>query len=219
MENGKHRPSYTICQNVDAALAQLQRLVTNGYFFYFHNRLSKRWDPESLDRKLIEKWGLDQPGWKREKRRRGHAPAIWYLRYDRSYLLTATHGKGRDGQPHEFFRYYGDNILDIRRHPVQFRGYAIHYPISANSGQRRLTVRLNAQRYDELRSRLTKMAIQDRYRQPELLEAECSRLPYQWYWGVQQQVRGIVKQVNRRRRYAGFEPLRLSCVPRRARIA
>ena len=108
------RGSYTIAPNIDAFLAQVVRLAGNGYYFYFRGELKPSKDPLKLDAKLIQEWQLDQPYWKREKRRRGEAPSIWYLRFERQFLLPATHGRTEEGQAHRFFTEYGSTLKDIR---------------------------------------------------------------------------------------------------------
>lgn len=213
------RGSYTIAPNIDAFLAQVVRLAGNGYYFYFRGELKPGKDPHKLDHKLVREWQLDQPYWKREKRRRGAAPSIWYLRYERHYLLLATHGRTEDGQDHRFFEEYESTLKDIRKQAIYFCGYSIRYPISKENGRRRINVRLDKPTYEQLRDTLCLKAIRYRYRDRAAIEAEFASLPFQPYRDVGRQLRTILREVNRRRcRYVGFQPARMSCVPNRVRI-
>jgi len=209
--------AYTVAPNIDVFLSQVQRLVGWGYFFFCTFELAKDKDPEQLDAKLIELWNLDKPYWKREKRRRGRAPSIWYLRYDRFYVLLATHGKAPDGGPHPFFVEY--QTTNICRYSLSCFGYQIRYPVSKETKRRKLFVRLSKETRDELRERLLSIAVKERYRDPESIEAVVASLPWQWYRPVREQVKVILKEVNKVRRYAGMKPVRLGCVPKRMRIS
>ena len=214
------RGSYTIAKNIDGFLAQLVRLVGHGYYFYFHGELKPSKDPERLDTKLIHEWQLDQPYWKREKRRRGEAPSIWYLRYERQYLLIATHGRNSDGDPHRFFKEYDSTLKDIRKNAIYFCGYSVRYPISKETGRRRICVRLDKPTYEYLRESLCTKAICEQYRDRAVMESEIASLPYQPYRDVGRQLRIMLKEVNRRRsRYSGFEPARVQCIPQRMRVS
>ena len=205
-------------KSIDAFLAHVVRLVGTGHYFYFAGTLKPGKDPRKLDRKLIAEWDLDKPSWKREARRRGAAPNIHYLRFGRHYLLVATHGKGTNGEPHRFFVEYESTLQDIRRNALRFCGYSIRYPVSKDTGRRRAFVRLDKDAYARARAELIAAAIRAQYRDPELIEALVSGLPYQWYRPVRQQLRVILNEVNRVRRHAGLSPVRLSCVPTKMRV-
>ncbi len=202
--------SYSIVSSADAVLSQLQRLVGNGYYFYFMDELKTGKDPTKLDEKLIDKWDLNRPYWKREKRRRGKAPSIWYLRYGRVYLLIATHGKSQNGEPHPFFLEYENTYLDIRKTALNFHGYTIRYPVSKETGRPKFFVRLDKEAYLAARDEILRKSISARYRTRETLEASIRSLPYQWYRPVREQVKRIVREANKRRRYAGFAPIKMS---------
>ena len=202
-------------RSTDAFLAQLTRLVSSGHYFYFLCTLKDGKDPSKLDEKLIRLWNLDKPAWKREARRRGRSPNIHYLRFRRTYLLISTHGTSQDGKPHPFFTEYQPQ--DITRKGLSVFAYQVRYPYSKTAGKRRLFVRLNKDTYEGLRSEMLNKAVWPRYEQRETMEAEFRRLPFQLYKPVQMQIRIIAKEVNRVRRYAGFEPVRLTRLPNRMR--
>ena len=125
------RGSYTIAPNIDAFLAQVVRLAGNGYYFYFRGELKPSKDPLKLDAKLIREWQLDQPYWKREKRRRGAAPKHLVP------TLQARLPSNRNARPNR--RWPSSSLLrgiridalkDIRKNAIYFCGYSIRYPIS-----------------------------------------------------------------------------------------
>ena len=214
------RGSYTIAKNIDGFLAQLVRLVGHGYYFYFRGELKPSKDPEKLDAKLIREWRLDQPYWKREKRRRGEAPSIWYLRCERHYLLIATHGRNSDGDPHRFFEEYGSTLKDIRKNAMYFCGYSVRYPHSKETGRRRINVRLDKPTFQFLRDTLCTKAIRGPYHDRAAIEAEFESLPFQPYREVRRQLQIILREANRRRsRYSGLSPARQKCIPRRTRVS
>lgn len=218
----RHRPSYTIVDNIDAALSQLVRLIGHGYHFVFYAELKHGKDPAALDEKLIDLWDLDQPGWKRESRRRGKAPSIWYLRYREHYFLLSTKGRSVDEHkrtvPHPFFLEYGDTLVDVQRYALYFCGYSIRYP--RVHGVHQLNVSLEKRAYEYHRDTLLQKSTSERYRTREAMEAEFAKLPHQPYRLVLEQYHRILRLVNKRRaRYRGFEPAREECIPDRIRVA
>jgi hypothetical protein len=182
-------------KNIDGALSQITRLAGNGYYFVFYNQLKPGKDPERLDEKMIRLWSLDQPYWKREKRRRGHAPSIWYLRYKQHYLLLSTHGRGPEGSDHPFFKEYQNQLFDIRRYALYFCGYSIRYPRSKATGKYQAFVRLDKPTYEMVRDRFIEIGIRESYREREAIEAEFKRLPYQPYREVGNQLRRVLTEV------------------------
>ena len=205
-------------KSVDAFLAQVVRLVGTGHYFYFAGILKNGKDPRELDRKLIREWELDKPAWKREARRRGAAPNIHYLRFGSHYVLIATHGKSRNGDAHRFFLEYQGQVQDIRKNALHFCGYSIRYPVSKETSRRRVFVRLDKGTFERLRGDLLTKSILVRYREPDAFESFVRCLPLQWYKPVRQQLRVIIKEVNRARRHAALLPIRLLCVPTKMRV-
>ena len=209
--------SYNVVHNIDAFLAQLLRLVGNGYYFYFAVELQAGKDPEKTQQRIIDAWGLDIPSWKREKRRRGKQPSIWLLRYDRTLVVLSTYGWTENGDPHPFFVQNEDRLRDIRRYALYFCGYSIRYPISKETKKRKLFVRLDKETYLNLKARLCRDGIREQFRTREAMEAKFASLPYQPFSEVYKQMRIILEEVNKRRRYKGYEPIRLACVPKKVR--
>ena len=209
--------SYNVVANIDGFLHQLMRLVGSGYYFYYQVELEPGKNTQATHQRIIQEWGLEIPYWKREKRRRGQLPSIWMLAYDRHIIVLSTYGRTKEGEPHRFFIENEERLYDIRRHALYFCGYSIRYPISKETGKRKLFVRLEKEKYLSLKARLCRDGIRERFRDREVMEAEFSALPYQPYGEVYRQLRIILEEVNKRRKYKGFKPLHLSCVPSKMR--
>jgi hypothetical protein len=76
-------------------------------------------------------------------------------------------------------------------------------------------VRIEQRRYLELKAYLVDVAV---HRMRERLEGEFSRLPFEQYAPVSAQLHCILREVNRRRQLAQFEPVSSSCVRVRRRV-
>jgi len=201
----------------DAFVAQLIRYVTSGHYFYFACTLKPGKDPKRLDEKLISHFGLAKPYWKRSKRWRGERPNIHYLRYDRFYVLIGTHGREGSEAGHPLFREYPGQVRDIRRHAILFHGYSIRYSLPQGSKRRKVFVRLTRDAYADIRRDLVDKATRPSFRDREAMEAAFRARSYEFqpYGPVHEQLSRILKDVNRRRRYAGFETARSTkCIPR-----
>ena len=208
--------SYNSVESIDDYLHQLIRLVGNGYIFFFQIELGPHKNPEATQQRLIDTWGLEIPYWKREKRRRGELPSIWLLRYRNHITMLSTYGRTEDGEnDHPFFTENAERIENIRRTAMYFQGYSIRYPVSKATGKRKLFIRLDKDCYLNLKSRMCREGIMARYRDREAMEARFAALPYQPYEEVYKQMSIVLEEVNKRRKYLGYERLRKSCVPNR----
>lgn len=221
-ENEIERPSYNVVNSIDAFLNQLLKLVRCGYYFCYYYQLKPGKDPLALDKKLIEEWQLNKPYWMREKRYRGEAPSIWYLRYKRHYVVLSTKGRcveeGKEGEPHAFFTEYGKSLIDIRKYALYFCGYSIRFPRSRVTGKPKAFVRLDKPTYQHLYETFCRKAISEKYREQSAMEAEFQNLPWQPYAEVGAQLRRILDEVNRRRtRYKGFPKARVKSIRWRIR--
>ena len=91
----------------------LQQLTANylahGYFFYVPGWVPEGKDPHSVDAKLIAKYGVAMSPSSRARRKRAGFANLHYLRYDRLFLLLATHGDHPSSPKRQ------GNIRDVRR--------------------------------------------------------------------------------------------------------
>lgn len=176
--------------------------VAHGYWFYVTGRVPDSKDPASVDRKLVQQYGVGVSKWTRARRKRTGAARLQYLRYGRFFVLLATHGE------HPFFAAEGKAVRDIRRRPLHFMGYVVGCRQGRKGERWHPSVRIERALCQELQARFAALALQWSV---EELGRELRRLDFEPYAPVRDQLRGILRAVNRRRRVAGLEP-----VPREA---
>jgi hypothetical protein len=166
--------------------------IGNGYFFYVTGRVPERKDPNLLDRKFEEAYGLDISKWSRSRRKQAGYANVRYIRFERFFVLLATAGE------HEFFANEGKLIRDVRRVPLKFGGYSM----SHRGGHAH--VRIEQETYKMVKAHLVDLAVR---RSVESLEAEFRGLPFEPYRPVVRQVLTILRAVNRVRKAAGYQPV------------
>jgi len=170
--------------------------VRQGYWFYVAGEIPPHKDPARVDAKLIARYGIDVSKWTRARRKRAGLANVQYLRYGQCYLLLATHGH------HPFFELEGGQIKDVREHPIWFRGYSIGIGHARGTGEPHVSVRMDPEAYRQWKARLVDMAV---HRTVEELVAEFRAIPFEPYAPVRDQLRGLLRAVNRRRKAAGLE--------------
>ena len=170
--------------------------VANGYWFYVSGRVPDPKDPASVDRKILTRYGIEVSKWTRARRKKTGQARVQYLRYGRRFVILATHGE------HPFFTEEGKQVRDIRRHPIHFMGYALGCRKGRDGKTWHPSVRIERELCRELKARFAAMAVQ---RSVEDLCRELGRIDYEAYAPVRDQLRGILRIVNRRRKAAGLE--------------
>jgi len=175
--------------------------VARGYWFYMTGRIPPHKDPGRVDRKLVERYALDLSKYARARRKRAGLANVQYLRLGQVYVLLATKGE------HPFFAAEAQCIRDLRRVPLKVFGYAVSY--RANGGRGHASVRIERQRYRELKAYFEALAV---HRSMDELAAELRALPFAPYAPVRRQLLMVVNAINRRRRVAGFEPVPLTAL-------
>ena len=176
--------------------------VAHGYWFYVPGRIPEQKDPEAVDRKFIERYGLGISSSERARRKRAGIANVQYLRYGHTFVLVATHGRGRFFEEERRFR-------DFRRQAFRFEGYSI----SHRSG--RPSVRIDLEEYRRLKAWFLELACHRRA--ADLVEA-LRQLPFEPYAPVRGQFIGLLRAVNNARATAGFEPVPFSALRLRRRI-
>jgi hypothetical protein len=177
--------------------------IGRGYFFYVRGEIPEKKDPRIIDENIIEKYGIAIGKTARARRKASGFANIQYLRYERSFLLLATHGQ------HPFFDKEGSLIRDAREYPVKFAGYAVSF----RNGHPH--VRIEQRQFLELKAYFADIAV---HRRAATIEVIITTLPFEPYAPVRSQLCGILREVNRRRRIAGYECLAASCIRVRRRI-
>jgi len=177
--------------------------VGRGYWFYVLGEIPEQKDPLVVDERLIAKYGIAVGKATRARRKAAGLANVQYIRYRRTFVLLATQGK------HPFFDQEGSLVRDAREVPIKFGGYAISY----RAGHPH--VRIEQGLYLELKAYLSGIAV---HRTSESLTGEFGRLVFEPYAPIRSQLFGILRNVNRRRHIAGFEPLPSSCLRVRRRV-
>lgn len=198
------------CEAVSAA-GFIQQLavayIHHGHFFYVTGKVPEHKDPRAVDRKLIERYGLDVTRWTRARRKEAGQASVQYLRHNRFFVLVATHGK------HEFYECESD-IRDVRRQPIRYAGYSVGYRRGVDR-RFHVSVRVAPDEYLKLKSHVLGLA---GHRSVENLAAELQRLSLEPYAAVRRQLLNILRAVNRMRKAAGFEPVAVAALRLRRRI-
>ncbi len=175
--------------------------VAHGYWFYVTGRIPEPKDPASVDRKIIERYGIDVSKWTRARQKQAGQARVQYLRYGRFFVIAATHGE------HPFFA-EEKWVRDIRRSPLRFMGYSIGCRRWRNGKTWHPSVRIARGPFGELKARFSALAV---HRSVEELSRELRGIDYEPYAPVRDQLRILLRAVNRQRHAAGLEP-----VPREA---
>ena len=189
--------------------------LPHGYWFYVTGQVPADKDPRAVDAKLIEKYGIDISRSARTRRKRLGLANLRHLRYERFFVLLATHGK------HHFFEEEAGSIRDIRRIPLKFAGYSISYRCGGRTGQGKSDsnwhshVRIEQRRYSELKSWFLDQATR---RSAQSLAIEFYRLPFEPYAPVRRQLVKLLQAVNAARKRAGCRPLPYEVLPLRRRV-
>jgi len=176
--------------------------ISNGFYFYVQGKIPDHKDPTLCDVKIIAQYGINVSKWTRARRKKNGCANVHYLRYDRYYVILASHGK------HPFFDAEAKKLRDIRDYPIHFIGYSIGYRRARNGQSFHVSVRIDREIYRELKSHFEKIAV---HRSVEYLCHEIRAIDYEPYAPVRRQLWGILRAVNRCRKAA-----RMELVPRNA---
>jgi hypothetical protein len=208
-----------------SALGFVQLLASNylphGYWFYTTGTIPISKNPRWVDEKLIAKYGINLSRAARARRKAAGLANLHYLRYERFFVLLATHGQ------HPFFAEEGEQVRDIRRVPLHFEGYSISFKKGAKQRKHDATkpaakdegwhsrIQICRERYLELRAYFQDIAC---HRSAEALAAMLWNLPFEPYAPVRRQLLRILRVINVRRQAAGYDKLPYSVLRYRRQI-
>ena len=177
--------------------------VTHGYWFYVPGQIPKGKDPAAIDRKLIKRYAIDVSRSERSRRKRAGRANVQYIRFQRTFVLMATHGVGR------FFEEEANVLLDVRRTPFKAFGYSVGY----RGGH--ASVRIEREEYKRLKALFLDLACR---RSVESLAEELRRITFEPYAPIRAQLIGLLRIVNRARKASGYEPVPFDALRLRRRI-
>jgi hypothetical protein len=170
--------------------------VGRGYWFYTSGVIPPHKDPCAVDAKLIAHYGLAISKPERARRKAAGLANMQLIRFGDHFWLLATAGQ------HRFFR-EESGILDCRRVPIKFGGYAIGY----RGGH--VQVRIERGAWKWLRDYYDDLATK---RSMKWFETEFWCWPFEPYAPIKRQTFTILNQVNHARKAAGLELVETTCV-------
>ena len=187
--------------------------IGRGYWFYVTGSVPEGKDPLAVDRKLIDRYGVDISKWARARRKRAGLSNVHYLRYRRFFVLLATKGDHRFFEEEKAFK-------DVRRDSIRFDGYSIGCKQDP-TGKLHPSVRIHPATYRGLRAYLLEAATR---KSVTALTDEFWALPFEPYAPVKTQLLCLLRAVNAERKRASLPPvpagvLRLRRRPTRVFVA
>lgn len=228
--------------NRDGLVALLVNLIAKGYRYYFIGRVKAGKDPRAIDQRMIDHYSANLPKWTRERRKRAGTANFRYIRYGETFFLLAT-----EGEAQTFWRDDRSRIRDLRVTALQFSGYSISFrqggnaKLSSDEKEARtlqweafkagnaatppgptkrdmkwhVRVQIDDDTYAGLKAFFLNIAV---HREGGRIAEEFLSLNFQPYAPVRDQLRCILRAVNRDRSVAGFDRIPLSVLPFTRRI-
>ena len=205
-----------VATSVDGFVQQIACCyLRHGYWFYVTGVIPVGKIPDSIDVKLIKKYGIDVSESTRSRRKLAGRANLQYLRHERFFVIMATYGN------HPFFAQEGDSIRDIRRIPLCYAGYSISYRRGGLTRKGTADpnwhahVRLDRRQYLDLRATLSDWAWRT---SAAKLSSMFSTLPVAAYAPVRRQMLLLLKTVNRIRSAHHKSPISPEVLPLRRQI-
>ena len=203
----------------------VQMLASNylphGYWFYVTGRIPEGKSAESIDQKILAKYGIELSRQQRSRRKLQGLANLQYLRFENFFVILATHGK------HQFFEAEAATVKDIRKVPLQFRGYSISVKRGgflkrevgeeeATADKRhRVRVIISREAFRNLAGHLLDLAT---HRSAETLRWEFWNQPFEPYAPIRKQLLKVLRAVNNKRQSTGYEKLPFDCIRYRRAI-
>lgn len=189
--------------------------LRHGYWFYVQGRIPDGKRADTIDQKLITKYGIAVSESTRSRRKKAGIANLQYIRHESTFVILATKGK------HKFFEHEANLIRDIRRVPVRYAGYSISYRRGGRKqdGSRddkwHAHVAIDRQYYLGLRAKFDERATRD---SPNNLALALYQLPIAPYAPVRRQLLQLLRVINRTRKSAGRQAIPSHVLPLRRRV-
>ena len=189
--------------------------LRHGYWWYVTGRIPAGKDAQMIDRKLVQKYGINVSESTRARRKQLGQANLQYLRHDRCFAIFATKGQQR------FFEDEAVAIRDIRRVPLRYSGYSISYRRGGRTrdglpdSRWHAHVEIDRHVYLGIRAYMLELAV---HRSGDKLAMEFYELPFEPYAPIRRQLLNLWRSVNQARKAAGFAALPIEVIPLRRRI-
>lgn len=185
--------------------------IARGYHYYVVGEIPEGKDPQSIDARIIDRFGIDMSRFARARRKRAGLANAQYIRFRRFFVLLATEPRGT----HAFYLQHSPSqIRFIKDTPIAFGGYSIGYHRGADR-KWHVSVRIHPNRYRNVKAYLLDLATK---RSLNALEHEFLDLRFEPYAPVRRQLFSLLRAVNQSRAVAGLPTLPWSCLRLRRRI-
>jgi hypothetical protein len=232
--------------NRDGVLALFVNLIAKGYRYYFTGKIKAGKDPRSIDQRMLSHYGANLPKWTRERRKRAGKANFRYIRYGDTFFLLVSEGEAPDLWRDDRSRIRDLRVTPLRfsGYSISYRkggnaklswdekdartrqweafkeardaGRAATPPAPTKKDMRwHVRVQIDDDTYAGLKAFFLNMAV---HREGGKIAAEFQSLNFQPYAPVRDQLRCILRAVNRERAIAGFDRIPLSVLPFTRRI-
>lgn len=206
--------------------AFVQRVADNivkyGNVKYVTGTIPDGRDPQEVDAKILNKYGIAVSRWTRSRRLGQGQVSVHYVRHQNFFAMFAPEPRRGQSPWYELEEWSsekqvtmnGSRILDVRRKPLVHGGYSIGFKHCTATGRDHVTVRIHPLEYRALKAHFLQLAV---HRSAGGLSREFNQFPFEPWAGVRMQRWNIFQAVNAARRKAGFAQLETSCL-RKKRI-
>ncbi len=184
--------------------------LRHGYYFFVQGRVAVGKDPETLDRKLLVRYGIAKNKKQRYRRKQQGLANVQYIRFEYDWLMLATRGK------HDWFHQERANIRDCRRQPIRVLGYSLSVVMGdfvcnrdktmpdgppERDSKQRVRVQISQDANRELQAALLENV---RRRRTDWFTQYFWNIGYEPYAPIRRQLLELIRQVNKARSAAGL---------------
>ncbi len=171
--------------------------VARGYWWYVTGKIPANKDPQEIDQKLISRYGITWKKWERAKRKQQGLANLQYIRHKDFFVILATEGE------HIFKLREASRMQDVRRKGISYGGYLISF----RNGH--VQVRIDDETYKQLKSFYVDLSCR---RKAASMIQEFYQAPFEPYSPIKRQMFNILREVNRKRKTAGYQQLPTSTI-------
>ncbi len=161
-----------------------------GYVRYIYRKIPLYKDPELIDKKMIEHYGIT---WNRVARAKRHGMGeakITYIRWGHKWILMATEGNHPEFEKR--------NYLNLRLNPLSFSGYSVGL---AKNGK--VYVRVAPRRYSAIKKAVGKIALHNHQK----VTGFIAGIAHINFPETIRQKQALTRYANRKRKLAGLKKL------------
>lgn len=185
-------------------------IVKYGYVKYVTGTIPEGKDPEEVDAKILDKYGIAVSRWVRARRKKSGRASVHYVRHQSFFAMFAPPTGEHSWREEEEWsderdsRRHGNRIKDLTRKPLVCGGYTISYKQCSSTGRSHVAVRIHPEEYRALKAYYLGLAVKS---SAETLAEEFRMFPFEPWAGVREQRWVIFQEVNAARKRAGLKLL------------